>query len=136
LPAPKAGKGENVSLGGVGGVGGSSCGWPVPEDVARRADIGVADLKRIYRRLAQAHHPDRNPDDPAATRRFQGIHDAYVALETELRESTPSVRTAMRAPAPTDVVCPDPAPTAVAAYAASERAWRGPAAETQSFIAS
>jgi len=117
-------------------VGGVSGGWPVPEDVARRADTGVADLKRIYRRLAQANHPDRNPDDPGATRRFQGIRDAYVALETELRASTPVVRAAMRAPASTEVVCPDPAPCAVAAYAASERAWRRPATETQSFLAS
>lgn len=122
-----------MSIGGVGGIGG---GWPVPEDVARVADTGVADLKRVYRRLARACHPDRNPDDPDATRRFQGIHDAYVALETELRASTPSVRAATRVPVATEIVCPDAAPAATAAYAACERAWRGPAAETQSYLAS
>jgi len=120
-----------VSLGGVGSIGG---GWPVPEDVAR-GDTGVGDLKRVYRRLARTYHPDRNPDDPEATRRFQGIHDAYVALESELRASTPSVRAATRVAAGTEIVCLDAAPRATAAYAACERAWRGPAVETQSFLA-
>jgi DnaJ domain len=121
-----------MSLNGVGNIGG---GWPVPEDVTRVADGGVADLKRVYRRLARAHHPDRNPDDPEATRRFQGIHDAYVALETGLQASTPRVRTATRAPESSEIVCPDAAPKATAAYAACEDAWRGPAPHTLSFLA-
>jgi hypothetical protein len=116
------------------GVGATRGGWPVPEDVAR-ADTGVADLKRIYRRLARTHHPDHNPHDPGATRRFQGIHDAYVELESKLRASSPTVRAATRAPSGTQIVRPDPAPRAAAAYSACERAWSGPDVETQSYLA-
>ena len=37
--------------------------------VARNVD--EAELKKAYRKLALAHHPDRNPDDPAAEDRFK-----------------------------------------------------------------
>jgi len=111
----------------VGGVSGG--GWPVPEDVAR-----LADLKRVYRRLAQVHHPDRNPADPEANRRFQGIHDAYATLEAQLRVETPRiVSTPPRLPS-AEYVELDPAPEAAAAYQACDAAWRAPVIETQSFL--
>jgi molecular chaperone DnaJ len=46
--------------------------------VARNAD--EAELKKAYRKLALAHHPDRNPDDPAAEDRFKEASEAYAVL--------------------------------------------------------
>lgn len=44
------------------------------------------DIKKAYRRLAIKHHPDKNPDDPEASERFQAIAIAYQTLsEPELR---------------------------------------------------
>lgn len=38
------------------------------------------DIKRAYRRLALATHPDRHPDDPVAEERFRHISAAYAVL--------------------------------------------------------
>lgn len=43
-------------------------------------DVDAAGLKRAYRRLAQKHHPDANPDDPLAGQRFAAIAFAYGVL--------------------------------------------------------
>ena len=40
----------------------------------------LQDVKRAYRRLAFALHPDLNPDVPGAARRFQRLNEAYVLL--------------------------------------------------------
>lgn len=57
----------------------------------------AADIKRAYRRLAMAWHPDRN-DHPDASERFKEIRSAYDALtmpavesdETETAEAEPA----------------------------------------------
>jgi molecular chaperone DnaJ len=41
---------------------------------------GDADLKSAYRKLALEHHPDRNPDDEEAERRFKEASEAYAVL--------------------------------------------------------
>ena len=41
------------------------------------------DLKRAYRKLAMQHHPDRNPDDPEAERKFKEINEAYAILKDD-----------------------------------------------------
>jgi molecular chaperone DnaJ len=46
--------------------------------VPRDADAEA--LKKAYRRLALQHHPDRNPDDPAAEERFKEASEAYAVL--------------------------------------------------------
>jgi molecular chaperone DnaJ len=46
--------------------------------VGRDADAVV--LKSAYRKLALQHHPDRNPDDPAAAERFKEASEAYAVL--------------------------------------------------------
>ncbi len=40
------------------------------------------DIKRAYRRLAFALHPDLNPDNPNAGKDFQRLNEAYVLLST------------------------------------------------------
>lgn len=48
--------------------------------------LGVAEnasqeeIKKAYRKLAKEHHPDANPDDPAAERKFKDISEAYRVL--------------------------------------------------------
>ena len=38
------------------------------------------EIKRAYRRLARAHHPDLNPGDQAAAERFKDLSEAYEVL--------------------------------------------------------
>ena len=38
------------------------------------------ELKSAYRKLAMQHHPDRNPDDPAAEDKFKQASEAYQIL--------------------------------------------------------
>lgn len=38
------------------------------------------EIKRAYHRLARKHHPDRNPNDPDAERRFKEVQEAYSVL--------------------------------------------------------
>ena len=42
------------------------------------------ELKASYRRLVKLHHPDKNPEDVDATRRFQMIQEAYEILSNEI----------------------------------------------------
>ena len=46
--------------------------------VPRNAD--EAALKKAYRNLARAYHPDRNPGDKKAEERFKEINEAYAIL--------------------------------------------------------
>lgn len=38
------------------------------------------DIKKSYRRLAKQHHPDANPNNPAASERFKEISEAHSVL--------------------------------------------------------
>jgi molecular chaperone DnaJ len=44
-------------------------------------DASDVDVKKAYRRLARKHHPDVNPGDGAAQKRFQDISAAYEILK-------------------------------------------------------
>jgi curved DNA-binding protein CbpA len=46
-------------------------------------------LRAAYRRLVQLHHPDHNPGDPDAARRFEEIQEAYARV-SELRAKAPT----------------------------------------------
>lgn len=41
---------------------------------------GAAEIKSAYRKLALQHHPDKNPDDPAAEEKFKEASEAYACL--------------------------------------------------------
>ena len=46
------------------------------------------EIKKAYRKLAHAHHPDKNPGDTSAEERFKEIGEAYAVLsDAEKRES-------------------------------------------------
>jgi molecular chaperone DnaJ len=51
-------------------------------------DASPEEIKKAYRKLAHAHHPDKNPGDTSAEERFKEIGEAYAVLsDTEKRES-------------------------------------------------
>lgn len=67
-------------------------------DRQQRAALKVLDLdveasgdeiKSRYRQLAKQFHPDANPDDPEAERRFQQVQAAYQTLKSKVEERQP-----------------------------------------------
>ena len=82
----------DVSVDGEGDDGAAEAADP-PQVVETRLydDLGVApaatpvELKRAYFRLSRTLHPDKNPDDPDATAKFQRVAQAYqVPIDTPL----------------------------------------------------
>jgi molecular chaperone DnaJ len=49
--------------------------------VAKDADENA--IKRAYRKLAMKYHPDRNPDDKAASENFREVTEAYEVLSDD-----------------------------------------------------
>ena len=45
-----------------------------------KRDASQADIQKAYRDLARKYHPDMNPDDPKASKKFQEIQDAFDVL--------------------------------------------------------
>src|SRR5215510_8266641 len=41
------------------------------------------EIQRAYRKLAKKHHPDMNPDDKAAQKKFKEVQQAYDVLSDE-----------------------------------------------------
>lgn len=65
------------------------------------------EIKNAYRRLAQRHHPDRNPGDDEAEERFKRLQEAYSILsDPARREAYHQLRTALK-PAHTPIFVDD-----------------------------
>ena len=57
------------------------------------ADADAASIKKAYRKLARTLHPDQNPGDDAAEKRFKEIGEAYAVLSTpEERKQYDAIR--------------------------------------------
>ena len=50
---------------------------------ARYPHVTDREVKVAYLRLAKRFHPDLNPDDESATRRFQQLSNAFEAIKSE-----------------------------------------------------
>ena len=51
------------------------------------ADASSDDIKKAYRRLARANHPDANPEDPKAEQRFKDVGEAYAVVGDATKRS-------------------------------------------------
>jgi molecular chaperone DnaJ len=50
-------------------------------------DASSDELKKVYRRLAMQHHPDRNPGDAAAETKFREVSEAYDILKDDQKRA-------------------------------------------------
>lgn len=53
------------------------------ESLGVSRDADAAALKKAYRKLAMQYHPDRNPDDAEAEKRFKEVNEAYEVLKDD-----------------------------------------------------
>jgi len=60
-------------------------------------DATAEDVKKAYRKLARKHHPDANPGDSGAEKRFKEVGEAYSVLsDTEQRQQYDAIRSMAR----------------------------------------
>ncbi|GAB6899788.1 DnaJ C-terminal domain-containing protein [Kineosporia succinea] len=60
-------------------------------------NASAADIKKAYRKVARTHHPDANPGDNAAEKRFKEVGEAYAVLsDPEQRQQYDAIRAMSR----------------------------------------
>lgn len=57
------------------------------EVLCLRRGCSQDEIRKAYRNLVRAHHPDLHPDDAGATRRAQEINEAYETLSDPVRQA-------------------------------------------------
>lgn len=57
------------------------------ERLGIKKDASEAEIKKTYRRLARKYHPDLNPGDKAAEKKFKEINEAYEVLSDPKKRS-------------------------------------------------
>ena len=73
------------------------------------ASASPQEIDEAYRQLAVENHPDLNPDDPDAAKKFRGIQDAYETLrEPQRHKRKGAFHTAASAFLTVDVVTKSP----------------------------
>jgi molecular chaperone DnaJ len=45
-----------------------------------KKDATAEEIKKAYRKLARANHPDSHPDDPAKHEKFKTVAEAYDVI--------------------------------------------------------
>lgn len=61
------------------------------------ADASADQVKKTYRKLARAHHPDANPGDAVSEARFKEVGEAFAVLgDPEQRKQYDQIRTMTR----------------------------------------
>jgi molecular chaperone DnaJ len=57
------------------------------EILGQRKGASAEDLKKSYRKLAMQYHPDRNPGDAEAEKKFKEISEAYDILKDDQKRA-------------------------------------------------
>ncbi|MEW6599967.1 MAG: DnaJ domain-containing protein, partial [Nitrospirota bacterium] len=57
------------------------------ETLGVKKDASADEIKKAYRRLARKYHPDLNPGDSAAEKKFKEINEAYEVLSDKKKRT-------------------------------------------------
>src|ERR1017187_5339842 len=52
-------------------------------------EASAADIQKAYRELARKHHPDMNPDNPKAVKKFKQVQPAFNVLTSPEKGEMP-----------------------------------------------